>query len=338
MKVKSILTTGGLPLALTAQSAFGLSSFVSLIPNGSIASCSTCHTSGFGFNPFGRDFHNNHRVWNASLASLDSDGDGLTNGQELGDPGGTGTPTPGAPVTNPGDPSSEPAPARPPSTTIKNFGSLTRLTGFNPQAPLVQGPDGTLYGTAVYGDGYGTVFKIQPDGTEFTIVKHFINSIEGAHPFGGLVLSGGTLYGTTYQGGSSAKGTVFKVNTDGTGYSVLKSFTGSDGANPTAGLVMFGGALYGTTFAGGSSDEGTVFRIDLPGETNPAILTVDGKGSLSNGFGFTLSVMTGQSVVIEASMNLTSWTQLLTNSLSTGYFQFHDPDSTNYVQRFTGRG
>ena len=47
-----------------------------------------------------------------------------------------------------------------------------------------------------------------------------------------LVLSGGTLYGTTYLGGSSDKGTVFKVNTDGTGYTVLKSFTGSDGASP----------------------------------------------------------------------------------------------------------
>ena len=45
-------------------------------------------------------------------------------------------------------------------------------------------------------------------------------------------LSGSTLYGTTDDGGSSDDGTVFKVNTDGTGYTVLKNFTGSDGANP----------------------------------------------------------------------------------------------------------
>jgi uncharacterized repeat protein (TIGR03803 family) len=265
MKIKSILTTGGLALALTAQSTFGLAYFVSRIPNGSIASCSTCHTSGFGFNPFGRDFRDNNRVWNATLASLDSDGDGLTNGQELGDPDGTGTPTPGAPVTNPGDPSSEPAPARPPSTIIKNFGSLTRVTGSNPQAPLVQGPDGTLYGTASESDGYGTVFKIQPDGTGFAVVKYFTNSVEGAHPFGGLVLSGGTLYGTTAEGGSSSKGTVFKVNTDGTGYTVLKSFTGSDGSWPQAGLVLSGGTLYGTTCLGGSSGYGTVFKVNTDG-------------------------------------------------------------------------
>src|SRR6266498_3470044 len=48
--------------------------------------------------------------------------------------------------------------------------------------------------------------------------------------------------------------TVFKVNTDGTGYAVLKSFTRSDVAAPFAGLVLSDGTLYGTTYFGGSSD------------------------------------------------------------------------------------
>ncbi len=252
-------------LALTAQSAFGLAPFVSRIPNGSIASCSTCHTSGFGFNPFGQSFKNNKWTWNATLAGLDSDGDGLTNGQELGDPNGTGTPTPGAWVSNPGDPHSNPAPPGPPCTIIKNFGNLTRVTGSNPQASLVQGPDGTLYGTAGYADGYGTVYKIQPDGRGFAVLKCFTNSGEGAQPFGGLVLSGGTLYGTTYYGGSSDKGTVFKVNADGTGYAVLKNFTYSAAALPRAGLVLSGGTLYGTTYYGGSSNAGTVFKVNIDG-------------------------------------------------------------------------
>jgi len=52
------------------------------------------------------------------------------------------------------------------------------------------------------------------------------------------VLSGSTLYGTTYYGGSSDKGTVYKVNTDGTGYTVLKHFSYSDVAHPYAGLVL----------------------------------------------------------------------------------------------------
>jgi uncharacterized repeat protein (TIGR03803 family) len=224
MKVISFLTKGGLALALTAQNVFGLTSFVSLVPNGSVASCSTCHTSGFGFNPFGQAFNANQRTWNALLACLDSDGDGLTNGQELGDPDGTGTPTPGAQITNPGDPHSNhsnPTPTRPPSMIIKDFGVLSRVTGLEPQAPLVRGPDGTLYGTTCRGDGYGTVFMIQPNGTGFAVLKYFTNSVDGATPYAGLVLSGDTLYGTTYEGGRSGGGTVFKVNTDGTGFTVL---------------------------------------------------------------------------------------------------------------------
>ena len=155
-------------------------------------------------------------------------------------------------------------------TVIKHFGILNRVTGVSPQAPLVQGPDGTLYGTAAGldgngGEGYGTVFKIRPDGTGFAVLKYFTNSVEGAYSHAGLVLSGGALYGTTTYGGSSGYGTVFKVNTDGTGYTVLKSFTGSDGAKPFAGLVLSGSTLYGTTSEGGSSDYGVVFRMNTDG-------------------------------------------------------------------------
>ena len=55
------------------------------------------------------------------------------------------------------------------------------------------------------------------------------------------------LYGTTSAGGGAGLGTVFKVNTDGSGSSVLKEFIGSDGAKPYAGLTLSGGTLYGTT-------------------------------------------------------------------------------------------
>jgi hypothetical protein len=66
-----------------------------------------------------------------------------------------------------------------------------------------------------------------------------------------------------------------------------------------------------------------------------AALTVQGSCSfISNGFGFNLSGMAGQTVVIEASTNLTSWMPLLTNSLQTGCFNFNDCDSTNTAQRF----
>ena len=90
------------------------------------------------------------------------------------------------------------------------------------------------------------------------VLKSFTGS-DGMNPYGGLVLAGSTLYGTTlwggssYTGNSSGDGVVFKVNTDGSGYTVLKSFTGSDGAQPYAGLVLAGSTLYGTTQSGGDS-------------------------------------------------------------------------------------
>ena len=70
------------------------------------------------------------------------------------------------------------------------------------------------------------------------------------------------LYGPTLTGGSSGNGTVFQINTDGTGYTVLRQFTNSpDGANPYAGMILSSNVLYGTTGGGGSAGCGTVFSL-----------------------------------------------------------------------------
>ena len=94
----------------------------------------------------------------------------------------------------------------------------------------------------------------------FTPLYSFTGGNDGGNPEAGLILSGNTLYGTTWDGGSSGNGTVFAVNTDGTGFTNLYSFTGygdgngySDGANPEAGLILSGNTLYGTASSGGSS-------------------------------------------------------------------------------------
>jgi uncharacterized repeat protein (TIGR03803 family) len=98
-----------------------------------------------------------------------------------------------------------------------------------------------------------------------TLLHDFKNSPDGANPVAGLLLSGGTLYGTTKAGGSYGKGTVFSINTNGAGYQVLYNFTNSpDGSAPESDLVFAGGALYGTTEQGGSSIWGTVFRLTVP--------------------------------------------------------------------------
>ena len=70
------------------------------VPGGSAASCNTCHTAGGGspLNPFGMEIVTNFLtaageagdvIWGPELAALDSDGDGASNGAELGDPEGT---------------------------------------------------------------------------------------------------------------------------------------------------------------------------------------------------------------------------------------------------------
>jgi uncharacterized repeat protein (TIGR03803 family) len=108
------------------------------------------------------------------------------------------------------------------------------------------------------------MFKINTDRSGFTVLHNFADTnSSGAGP-GDLLLSGGTLYGATQYGGSSDKGTVFKITTAGGGFTMLKNFTGgSDGANPMAGLVLSSNMLYGTTRAGGLSGHGTVFSLAL---------------------------------------------------------------------------
>src|SRR5882724_8666810 len=79
----------------------------------------------------------------------------------------------------------------------------------------------------------------------FTAYPDYPNT-DGANP-NGFVLSGNILYGTAGAGGSSRSGTVFRLNTDGTGFTTLYSFPGSsDGIYPEAGLVLSGNTLYGT--------------------------------------------------------------------------------------------
>lgn len=95
---------------------------------------------------------------------------------------------------------------------------------------------------------------------------------DGAFP-NDLLLTNNTLYGTTESGGSSGYGAVFKINTDGTGFATLYSFTttsgpsntNSDGASPQAGLILSGNTLFGTAYEGGSGNGGTVFAVDTDG-------------------------------------------------------------------------
>lgn len=227
---------------------------------------------------------------------------------------------------------------------IKQFGE-TIYTGARPQAPLIQGSDGALYGTTpttLSSLGYGVVFKINPDGTGYTPLHLFHYTDGGGYqPLGGLVkgkdgglygtthdsyvvvgtvftinengsgyhmlhlfsedlsegswprgsliqASDGYLYGTTSSGDmTNNAGTVFKLNSDGSYFQVLHSFTtnGIDGQQPYSGLLQSSdGALYGTTLYGGISNAGTVFKINMDGSGFQTLLTFVGtNGSQPSG-------------------------------------------------------
>lgn len=126
-----------------------------------------------------------------------------------------------------------------------------------------------LYGTTTSGGGtnsLGVVFAINPDGTGFTNLHSFAGD-QGGWPQGGLICSGNTLYGTTSQGGGiGGAGTIFSLQTDGTRFQTLYTFTGgADGAAPNVGLTLVGNDLYGATSAGANQNHGTIFRLSLPG-------------------------------------------------------------------------
>jgi uncharacterized repeat protein (TIGR03803 family) len=150
-------------------------------------------------------------------------------------------------------------------TILRKF-TVSPNDGAEPYASLIQGPDGTLYGTTLYGgtNDAGTVFQMAPDGSGFTVLHSFTGPTDGAAPYAGLIQGpDGTLYGTTYDGGANGGGTVFQMAPDGSGFTVLHSFTGpTDGARPYAGLIQGPDrTLYGTTFYGGTYGAGTIFQM-----------------------------------------------------------------------------
>jgi len=157
-----------------------------------------------------------------------------------------------------------------PAQIFTTLYSFDFTDGYQPRASLVQGTDGNLYGTALFGGGNGsclhncgTVFKITPSGTLTTL--HSFGGIDGAYPYAGLVqATDGNLYGTTSFEGGGSYGTVFKITPSGA-LTTLHTFSGADGTDPYATLIQAtDGNLYGTTSCDNSCapfNRGTVFKI-----------------------------------------------------------------------------
>ena len=184
--------------------------------------------------------------------------------------------------------------------SIYDFCSLSHCNdGTYPQASLLVGADGALYGTTseggpYTGNGYGTVFKLTRDPVldyqwTYAVIYNFCSNgyycLDGYHPVAELIADKqGSLYGTTQYGGAHSSGIAFKLTPPATGtglwtQTVLHSFCSHeflqqcyDGLYPASGLVFdTQGNLYGTTSAGGQPDGaysgggGTVFKLTPPG-------------------------------------------------------------------------
>jgi len=190
--------------------------------------------------------------------------------------------------------------------------------GKNPQGKLAAGPSGrtsgsvqrtqmkpnvatnidsstiTLYGTTRTGgsNNWGTVYKVDGDGSNYMILHNFnFSATDGAGPQGGLVLAGNALYGTTSSGGGNYSGTVFQINTDGSGFNIIGNFTyATTGSSPQGDLILSGNTLYGTTYGGGAGGGGTVYSINTNGSNFTVLHSFsspmdDGNGNYTNSDG-----------------------------------------------------
>ncbi len=161
------------------------------------------------------------------------------------------------------------------NTDGSSYTILNNLSG-NTDGSL---PNGTLYfdGTFLYGTTYsggsnaggGTIYKLKPDGSDFTTIHSFSgsNPINGAQPQGELIFDGIYFYGVTFNGGTNSKGIVYKIKPDGTGFTKLLDLIGANGVNnvePSA-LLLHNGFLYGCGFLGGTNENGFIYRISVQG-------------------------------------------------------------------------
>jgi len=173
------------------------------------------------------------------------------------------------------------------STNGKNFTVLHTFTGGDGEVPKSRLVllDNTLYGiTQRGGHNEGVIFKVNTDGTAFATLHIFSKLVarpftttnqvtgnvsvdpdcftnsDGAFSESGLILSGNTLYGTAPAGGPDEAGTLFKINTDGSGFTSLPNYDGvTQYEAAPKDFIWLGNTLYGIT------PQGHLLKFDVHG-------------------------------------------------------------------------
>jgi uncharacterized repeat protein (TIGR03803 family) len=180
-----------------------------------------------------------------------------------------------------------PASAQPGTfTTLHSFGPGE---GAAPVSALVQGRDGSFYGTTSGSEGwdtngnyirdYGTVFQMSPAGSITTL--HQFNYSDGKSPLMSPLVQAadGSFLGTTSSGGAYDSGTVFKINPSGE-FICLHSFDRAEGGGqPLSGLIQASdGMFYGTASIGGIRNGGIAYSISSSGDFSVlhSFITSDG--------------------------------------------------------------
>jgi len=161
-----------------------------------------------------------------------------------------------------------------PLTVLYSF-TGANTSGAYPSAGLVFDKSGVLYGAVPgYDATSGNVFSLAPPQNgqsvwQHTVLHHFDSTDGDPVLYGALIFDAqGSLFGTTYSGGTRKIGNIFKLSPPKSGEigwqaTELHRFTPGAGHFPYGSLVFDkSGALYGTTVKGpGAKGAGTVYRL-----------------------------------------------------------------------------
>jgi uncharacterized repeat protein (TIGR03803 family) len=198
-------------------------------------------------------------------------------------------------------------------TVLHNFAYNNSNNGSKPYGSLII--SGTiLYGmtrnggaTAIDGlDGAGVIFKINTNGTNFTIL-HSLGWGEH-YPYGSLIVKDNFLYGMSSLEGSNS-GIIFKMNINGTNFTILHTFNGVNGSTPNGNLVLSNNTLYGMTARGGNTNgnvrKGNVFKINIDGTGFQSIFN-DLNGSVYYSWSYGSLVLVGNVLYGKSNRNIYS--------------------------------